>query len=104
MFWPAALIMLSYVFPTHLCRFLLNTAGFLPIISMNGAIVQHCEVATSNNGWIIEVVNPATDVTLWLDPDNPTSLLRWGSVLCQALATSGDEDEEDIDDRSAISE
>lgn len=63
-------------------------AGFLPIISMAGATVQHCEVASSNNGWIIEVVSPATDVTLWLDPENPASLLRWGSVLCQALAKS----------------
>ena len=63
-------------------------AGFLPIISMAGATLEHCEVASSNNGWIIEVVNPATDVTLWLDPENPTGLLRWGSVLCQALAKS----------------
>lgn len=61
------------------------TAGFLPVISMEGAIVQHCEVATSNNGWVIEVVNPTTNSTLWLDPTNPTGLLRWGSVLCQAV-------------------
>ena len=69
----------------------LFAAGFLPIISMTGATLEHCEVAYSNNGWIIEVVNPATDVTLWLDPDNPTSLLRWGSVMCQALAKSAEE-------------
>lgn len=64
-----------------------QAAGFLPIISMDTATttIQHCEVANSNNGWIIEVVNPDTNVTLWLDPDNPASLLRWGSVFCQAL-------------------
>lgn len=67
------------------------TGGFLPILSMVGSTVQHCEVATSNNGWVIEVVNTAANVTLWLDPENPASLLRWGSVLCQALATAVEE-------------
>lgn len=63
----------------------------MPIIALDGAIVQHCEVATSNNGWVIEVVNPAEDVTLWLDPETPTALLRWGSVLCQALQSTDEE-------------
>lgn len=67
----------------------------MPIINLEGAIVQHHEVATSNNGWVIEVVNPAEDVTLWLDPANPTALLRWGSVLCQALQQTMDDDDLD---------
>ncbi|CAM9335350.1 unnamed protein product [Pylaiella littoralis] len=71
-----------------------GSAGFMPIIALEGAIVQHCEVATSNNGWVIEVVNPADDVTLWLDPENPTALLRWGSVLCQALQHTLEGDDE----------
>lgn len=69
----------------------------MPIIALEGAIVQHHEVATSNNGWVIEVINPAEDVTLWLDPDNPTALLRWGSVLCQALEQTLNGDDDDVD-------
>lgn len=57
----------------------------MPIISLHGATVQHCEVPKSNNGWIIEIVNLGSKVTLWLDPDTPTGLLKWGSVLCHAL-------------------
>ncbi|CAM9809595.1 unnamed protein product [Ectocarpus sp. 13 AM-2016] len=64
-----------------------RAAGFMPLIALEGATIQHCEVANSNNGWIIEVVNPSENVTLWLDPENATALLRWGSVLCQALQT-----------------
>lgn len=61
---------------------------------MEGAIVRHCEIPTSNNGWIIEVVNRAAAVTMWLDPETPTSLLKWGSVLCQALANLDAADED----------
>ncbi|CAM9163455.1 unnamed protein product [Ectocarpus sp. 4 AP-2014] len=64
-----------------------QAAGFMPLIALEGASIQHCDVANSNNGWIIEVVNPSENVTLWLDPENATALLRWGSVLCQALQT-----------------
>lgn len=65
-------------------------------MSIAGAIVRHCEVSTSNNGWVIEVVNQAADVTLWLDPESPTSLLKWGSVLCQAVAeTNAAKDDSD---------
>ena len=71
------------------------------MISMVGAIVQHCEVATSNNGWVIEVVNRETNTFLWLDPANPTGLLRWGSVLCQALEEDlGEEEDGQVDEDS----
>ncbi|CBN76737.1 hypothetical protein Esi_0000_0548 [Ectocarpus siliculosus] len=72
-----------------------QAAGFMPLIALEGAAIQHCEVANSNNGWIIEVVNPSENVTLWLDPENATALLRWGSVLCQALQTERYDGEED---------
>lgn len=90
------------------------TGGFLPIICLDGANVQYCEVSKSNNGWVIEIFNAAADVTLWLDPATPTSLLKWGSVLCQALACAepsddGDtfpavqeEGERDLDDEDAV--
>lgn len=67
----------------------------MPLIALEGATIQHCDVANSNNGWIIEVVNPSENVTLWLDPENATALLRWGSVLCQALQTERYDGEED---------
>lgn len=67
-------------------------------MSLNGATLQHCEVAKSNNGWIIEVVNQSSKVTLWLDPETPTSMLKWGSVLCQAIESARSPIEEEVDD------